>query len=124
MNIPTHTSNVTKYSDFLISIYKLQVSNYIFQLLHSNIDEEIESSLCINNQIPSHNTRTNNQMSILRVNRSKTKHCVLHNGMITWNFNVQEQGTKFLSRKILENIDAGRHYDCIFFLTCLQLRFL
>ena len=23
------------------------------------------------------------QMSILRVNRSKTKHCVLHNGMIT-----------------------------------------
>ena len=31
--------------------YKLQVSNYIFQLLHSNIDEEIESSLLINNQI-------------------------------------------------------------------------
>ena len=25
-------------------------------------------------------------MSILRVNRSKTKHCVLHNGMITWDF--------------------------------------
>ena len=24
-------------------------------------------------------------MSILRVNRSKTKHCVLHYGMITWN---------------------------------------
>ena len=59
-------------------------------------------------------------MSILSVNRSKTKHCVLRNGMITWNslpdiFNVQERGTKFLSIKILENIDAGRHYDCIFF---------
>ena len=66
--------------------YKLQVSNYIFQVLHSNIDEKIESSLLINNQIHSHNTRTNNQMSILRVNRSKTKHCVLHNGMITWNY--------------------------------------
>ena len=65
--------------------YKLQVSNYIFQVLHSNINEKIESSLLINNQIHSHNTRTNNQMSILRVNRSKTKHCVLHNGMITWN---------------------------------------
>ena len=24
-------------------------------------------------------------MSILHVNRSKTKHCVLHNGMITFN---------------------------------------
>ena len=83
MNIQTHTSNVTKYSNFLIS--KLQVSNYVFQVLHSNIDEEIKSSLLINNQIHSHNTRTNNQMSILRLNRSKTKHCVLHNGMITWN---------------------------------------
>ena len=65
--------------------YKLQVSNYIFQLLHSNIDEEIESSLLINNQIHSHNTRTNNQMGILCMNRSKTKHCVLHNCVITWN---------------------------------------
>ena len=65
--------------------YKLQVSNYIFQLLHSNIDEEIESSLLINNQTHSHDTRANNQMSILRVNRSKTKYCVLHNGMITRN---------------------------------------
>ena len=41
--------------------YKLQVSNYIFQLLHSNIDEVIESSLLVINQIHSHNTRTNNQ---------------------------------------------------------------
>ena len=40
--------------------YKLQVSNNIFQVLHSNIDEEIESSLLINNQIHSHNTRTYN----------------------------------------------------------------
>ena len=52
--------------------YKLQVSNYIFQVLHSNIDEEIKSSLLINNRIHIHNTRTNNQMSILRLNRSKT----------------------------------------------------
>ena len=29
--------------------YKLQVSNYVCQLLHSNIDEEIESSFLINN---------------------------------------------------------------------------
>ena len=65
--------------------YKLQVSSYIFQLLHCNIDEEIESSLLINNRIHSHNARTNNQMSILRVNRSKTTHSVLYNGMITWN---------------------------------------
>ena len=29
-------------------------------------------------------------------------------------FIVQEQGTKFLFRKILGNIDAGRPFDCIF----------
>ena len=50
--------------------YKLQVSNNIFQVLHSNVDEKIESSLLTNNQIHSYSTRTNNQMSILRVHRS------------------------------------------------------
>ena len=69
----------------LSDLYKLQVLNYTFQVLHSNIDEEIGSSLLINKQIHSHNRRTNNQMSVLHVNRSKTKYCVLHNGMITWN---------------------------------------
>ena len=65
-------------------------------------------------------------MSILCVNRAKTKHCVLHNGMITWNslpdifkvnvsFSMFKQGTKFLSGEILENTDAGRHCDFIFF---------
>ena len=47
--------------------------------------------------------------------------------MTTWNslpdaylsqrilFDVQEQGTKFSSRKILGNVDPGSHYDYIFF---------
>ena len=65
--------------------YKLQVLNYIFQLLHSCIDEKIESSFHVNNQIHSHNTRSYNPISILHANRSKSKYCVLHNGVITWN---------------------------------------
>ena len=52
--------------------HMLQVSNYVFKLLHCNIDEEKESILLINNQI--HNIRTNNQMSISRMNRSETKY--------------------------------------------------
>ena len=87
-----HTYEYFKWNKILnfFDKYKLQVSNYIFQVLHSNINEEIESSLLFNNQIHSpnhgcHNTRTNNQMNILLVNWFKTKHCVLHNGMITWN---------------------------------------
>ena len=51
------------------------------------------------------------------MNRFKTKHCVLHNGMKTWNslpdiFKITVsfstlKSTKFLSTEILENIDAG-----------------
>ena len=112
-------------------IGKLQVSNYIFQVLHSNIDEEIESSLLIHNQIHSHNTRINNQMSILRVNRSKTKHCVLHNGMITWNslpdiFKVKVSFSMFKSK--VRDFYLKKYYCWAplwlhFFLKFMQLRF-
>ena len=83
MNIPTRTSIVIKSLNFLISI-NFKFRNYIFQLLHCNIDEERESSLLVNNQIHSHNTRSNNQLSNFPANRPNTKYCVLHNGTITW----------------------------------------
>ena len=73
-------------------------------------------------------------MSILRVNRYKTKHCVLHNGMITWNslpdiFKVNVSlsmfkrflsGTRFLSGKILM---LGATMIDFFLLKFMQLRF-
>ena len=42
---PTHTLNVVKSLNFLISRVS-QVSNYIFQLLHFNIDEERAEFTC------------------------------------------------------------------------------
>ena len=60
----------------ILKLLKLYTQTIFFKVLHSNIDEEMESSLLINNKIHSRITRTNNQMSILRVNRSKTKHIV------------------------------------------------
>ena len=111
----------------------LQVLN--IQVLHSNIDEELKSSLLINNKIHRHNTRTNNQMSILRVNRSKTKHCVLHNYMITWNslpdiFKVNVSVSMFKSKvrnfylkKYSKILMLGATMIEFYFLTCLQLRF-
>ena len=65
-------------------------------------------------------------MSILCMNRSETKYCVLHNGMITWNYapDVFEVSLSFSIFKIkvrnfylekLENIVAECHYDYIFF---------
>ena len=74
-------------------------------------------------------------MSILRVNRSKTKHCVLHNGMITWNyspdvFKVNESFSMFKSNlrnfyleKLQKILMLGATMIAFFFLTCLQLRF-
>ena len=69
--------------------YNLHVSDDIFQLLPFTIDEE-KGRIClllVNSQIYSHpciiQGPTINYMNILRVNRSKTKYCVLHNGMIT-----------------------------------------
>ena len=74
---------------FFLTVYCIKCSNLrlmgeLTLVLHTVMCRELhntvmcrelhnESSLLINNQIHSHNTRTNNQMSILRVNRSKTK---------------------------------------------------
>ena len=134
MNIATHTSNVTKYSNFLISIslkLRTMFSKYYTQILI----KKIKSSLRINNQIHSHNTSTNNQMSILRLNRSKTKHCVLHNSMIMWNslpdiikVNVSfsmlnSKVQNFYLIKYQRILMLGATMIAFFFLTCLQLRF-
>ena len=85
MNMPTNPSNVKKSSNFPISITFKFRTIYSFQLLHFNIDETIEPNLLVNTEIHSHDTRSNKQITILCVNRSKTKYCVLHNGIITWN---------------------------------------
>ena len=62
-----------------------------------------------------------------RIVKSETKYCVFPNGMITWNF-LKVKGSysmfknmvrNFSLRKISANIDAERHCDYIFFLTCI-----
>ena len=86
MNIPTHTSNVTKYSNFLISIsskFWTMFSKYYIQILIKKYGQVY--LLIIKFIAIIQGPLTNNQMNILRMNRSKTKHCVLHNDMIMWN---------------------------------------
>ena len=74
-------------------------------------------------------------MSILRVNRSKTKHCVLHNGMITWNslpdiFKLNVSFSMFMSKvrnfyleKYLKILMQGATMIAFFPLKFMQLRF-
>ena len=65
-------------------------------------------------------------MSILRVNISKTKYCILYNGMLTdkslpgvlkvnVSFSAFKNKVRNLYKKILVNIDAERHFDWILF---------
>ena len=67
MNIPTLTSNVIKLLIFPLSL-NFKFRNTFFQLLHFNVDDEIESTLRFNKQLHSHDTRSYNQMSILCLN--------------------------------------------------------
>ena len=136
MNIPTHTSNVIKSLNFLISIsfkFRTIFFNYYTPILmkkQSRVYLLIIEFIAI---IKSHQpTKELNQPSIIRVNRSETKYCVLHNG-ITWNYlpdvfkvNLSfsafknSQGTKILSGKIFVNVDAERHSDDMTCIYCLS----
>ena len=113
--------------NFLISIiFKFWTAFSISTLQNSNIDEEVESSLLVNNQIHSHNTRSNNHINIFRVNRSKTKYCVLHNGMIKWNslpdvFKVNLSFSTFKSK--VRNFYLKKYLE-IFMLTATMITFL
>ena len=74
-----HETIVNTIYIYLIQPYLYGIEAWLITL---QFDEEIDSNLMVNNQIPSRNTRSDNQMSILRVNRSKAKYCVRHNCMI------------------------------------------
>ena len=75
-----------------------------------------ELNLLVNHHIHNHVTMFNNQMSIVHVNRPQTKHCVIHNAMITWNslpdvlkVNVPFSISKNNVREILKVVE--RHFD-------------
>ena len=72
------------YKIFVLQKKAIRAINNLAYNEHTNAYFKCNKILKLSDQY-NHNTRTNNQMSILRVNRSKTKYCVFHNGMITWN---------------------------------------
>ena len=81
--------------------------------MHFSVDEEIDRNLLVNHQIRNHDTRSNNEISILRVNKSANKtlcHTHWYDNMKFFRgciqdqrifFYVQEQCTVILSVKIL-----------------------
>ena len=136
MNIQTHTSNVIKSVNFSIRIsfkFRTTFFNYYTPIL---LEKQSRVYLHVDNQIHSRNTRSNNHMSILRVNRSKTKHGVLHNGIyvITWiffpdvfkvniSFSMFESKVRnFYLEKYQEILMLSATMN-IFFLACVHLYF-
>ena len=76
------SNNILKLEDQ----FKLQISTYIYILLNSNyIDIEIASKLKPNIEIHDHDTRGGQKLNIMRVNKSKSKNCLFHNGVKIWN---------------------------------------
>ena len=70
---------------------------------------------------------SNNQMSSLRVNRSKTKHCVLHNGMMTWNslLDVLKVNVYLLMFKSkVQNFYLEEYYEILMLSTTMIIFFL
>ena len=65
--------------------YKYQISNYTFQLLNSNIDEEITSIIMNNQEAHSHDTRHGKMLKIPRVIRTMSKNNIIYIGPKVWN---------------------------------------
>ena len=132
MNIPRHASNVTKYSNFLISVsfkFRTRFFNYYTQIL---MKKQSRVYLLIIKFIAIIKGPT---MSILLVNISKTKYCVHHNGVITWNslpyiFKVnvpfsmfKRKARNFLLEKYQKILMLGATISLHFFLTCIHQLF-
>ena len=82
-----HTNEYYKLNNIikLEDQYKIQISNYIFRHLNSNIDPETSAKFEKNLIIHPHDTRHGEQMRVTRVNRSISKNMISHNGTKVWN---------------------------------------
>ena len=126
MSIPTHTSNVTKYSNFLISIsfkFRTIFFSYYTPILMKKVLSGVY--LLIIKFIAIIQGPTTKWVFYAWIDLKQnivSFTMVWYMKFFTWYilsqriiFNVQKQCMKFLSKKIFKNIDAGRNYDCIFF---------
>ena len=75
------SNNILKIEDQ----YKMQISIYIYKLLHQNSDPEITSLLEKNVISHNYNVKSSKPFHISSVRRSKTKNIITHNGIKIWN---------------------------------------
>ena len=76
-----HSNTILKLKDQ----YKSQISNYIYKILNSNIDNEICSQLKLNLRSHPHNTRCKEMLNVSQINKCKTKNSIFYNGIKIWN---------------------------------------
>lgn len=76
-----HSNKILKLEDQ----YKSQISNYIYKILNSNIDNEICSQLKLNLRSHPHNTRCKEMLNVSQINKCKTKNSIFYNGIKIWN---------------------------------------
>ena len=65
--------------------YKFQISNYLYKILNSDVDNEISTKIKSNVRVHSHNTRCEEMLIVSQICRSRSKNCIFHNGVKIWN---------------------------------------
>ena len=82
-----HTNDYFKLNNIikLEDQFKIQISQYIYQLKYLNIDDEIGSKLTTSCQTHDYDTRNGEKLITTRVHRSKSKNSIYHNGIKIWN---------------------------------------
>ena len=99
-----HTNEYFK-SNHLLKLdnqFQLQTLIYIYKSLNLNFDEELSSRLNQLADIHDHNTKSCNKLNITRVNRSKSKNLICHNGIKLWNIlpeNIRNSRSLYIFRK-------------------------
>ena len=109
-----HTNDYFKSNEILKleDQYRLQTVTYIYKVLNSNIDPSIYSKLCRNSDIHQHYTKSNNKFKIMRVNRSRSKNIICHNGILFWNTipeQIKESKSLFKFKKMVKSFYLNKY---------------
>mgnify|MGYP001950330936 CR=1 FL=1 len=85
--------------------YRVQISNYIYKILNSDIDNEISTKIKSNIKTHSHDTRCEEMLIVSQICKSRTKNCIFHNGIKIWNslpYSVKNSNSFFKLKKLIK----------------------
>ena len=92
--------------------FQLQLLVYIYKLFNSNIDPSISSNFNLNSSIHHHFTKSSNEFNVARINKSRTKFCIGHDGIKLWNNipdNIKTSKSLYKFKKMLKTFFLDKY---------------